>query len=217
MMDCPVLDHRRDGLLFLPGSPTRILWAQRLQAYREVGGGLVARQNHFLGHANPFGGGENVMQRRAQILAAAVSLVVLALAGAARGAVEQKVTIAMGEEGGRMYYRPDRVTLSAGVKAEILLVNRGAKTHEWMVYPTLTAPGKPEHEWTEENSYFKGVEVKAEGEGIEVVSKDLLEIELKPGKRVEVSFTPVKKGTFQMGCLLPGHWEAGMKGTLVVK
>lgn len=152
-----------------------------------------------------------------RVLVTAVTLALLALPGVAGGAAKQKVTIAMGEEGGRMYFRPDRVTLSAGVKAEITLVNRGAQPHEWMVYPMPTAPGKPDHEWTEDNSYFKGVEVTAEGEGLEVVTRDLLELELKPGKRAEVTFTPTKRGTFQMGCLLPGHWEAGMKGTLIVK
>jgi len=25
-----------------------------------------------------------------------------------------------------------------------------------------------------------------------------------------------RAGTFMYGCLIPGHWEAGMKGTIVV-
>mgnify|MGYP001610998524 CR=1 FL=1 len=30
-------------------------------------------------------------------------------------------------------------------------------------------------------------------------------------------FTPTKKGTFEFRCAVPGHYEAGMKGTITVK
>jgi len=37
-----------------------------------------------------------------------------------------------------------------------------------------------------------------------------------PGKRETMAWTFDKAGTFMYGCLVPGHWEAGMKGTIVV-
>jgi uncharacterized cupredoxin-like copper-binding protein len=37
-----------------------------------------------------------------------------------------------------------------------------------------------------------------------------------PGKTEKITWTFDKPGTFMYGCLVPGHWEAGMKGTLVV-
>ena len=37
-----------------------------------------------------------------------------------------------------------------------------------------------------------------------------------PGKRETITWTFDKAGTFMYGCLVPGHWEAGMKGTIVV-
>ena len=39
---------------------------------------------------------------------------------------------------------------------------------------------------------------------------------VKPGKTGELAWTFSKAGTFTYGCLMPGHWEAGMKGTIVV-
>lgn len=131
----------------------------------------------------------------------------------------QTITIKMGEDGGRMYYRPDRVTLQAGTKAVIRLVNVGKKPHEWMVYDMPKTAGKPEHRWTEQRTYFKGIEATVKGVARVERSEagDILELELKAGQQATVEFVPTRKGTFQMGCLLPEHWERGMKGTLVVK
>jgi len=149
---------------------------------------------------------------------AAVALAVLPGSTAATTGT-QTVTIRMGEEGARMYFRPDRITLQAGVAAEILLVNAGKKPHEWMVYDTPRAVGKPAHQWTEQHTYFRGIRATVTGRArVErSAAGDLLELELKAGQRATVAFTPTRKGTFQMGCLLPEHWERGMKGTVVVR
>ncbi len=149
-----------------------------------------------------------------------ILLVALALwPGSSQAAGTQTVTIRMGEEGARMYFRPALVTLRAGVKVEILLVNVGKKPHEWMVYDMPKTSGKPEHEWTEEHSYFRGIKAQVIGRARVERSEagDLMEVELKAGQQITVTFVPTRKGTFQMGCLLPEHWERGMKGTLVVK
>jgi uncharacterized cupredoxin-like copper-binding protein len=39
---------------------------------------------------------------------------------------------------------------------------------------------------------------------------------VKPGTTEEMTWTFSKPGTFHYGCLEPGHWEAGMKGSIVV-
>ena len=39
---------------------------------------------------------------------------------------------------------------------------------------------------------------------------------VSPGKSGEIFWTFDQPGTFMYGCLIPGHWEAGMKGTIVV-
>ncbi len=40
---------------------------------------------------------------------------------------------------------------------------------------------------------------------------------VQPGKSATATFTPTAKGTFEFYCSVPGHKEAGMKGTLVVQ
>lgn len=40
---------------------------------------------------------------------------------------------------------------------------------------------------------------------------------VQPGKTGTATFTPNAKGTFEFYCSVPGHKEAGMKGTLVVQ
>ena len=39
---------------------------------------------------------------------------------------------------------------------------------------------------------------------------------VKPGSREEITWTFTKAGTFMYGCLIPGHFEAGMKGAIKV-
>lgn len=40
---------------------------------------------------------------------------------------------------------------------------------------------------------------------------------VSPGKRGEIVWTFNRAGEFAFACLIPGHYEAGMKGTIVVK
>jgi uncharacterized cupredoxin-like copper-binding protein len=40
---------------------------------------------------------------------------------------------------------------------------------------------------------------------------------LKPGTNREILWRFTKAGTFEFACLLPGHYESGMKGIVVIK
>ena len=39
---------------------------------------------------------------------------------------------------------------------------------------------------------------------------------VKPGAREVITWTFTKAGIFMYGCLIPGHFEAGMKGAIRV-
>ena len=43
-----------------------------------------------------------------------------------------------------------------------------------------------------------------------------LKVVAKPGQTVTLDFTPTAKGTYEYVCTIPGHKEAGMKGTITV-
>lgn len=149
-----------------------------------------------------------------------VAGMVVALVGilslAAPGAIKaQKISITMTD----YKFTPNKVTLQSGVPVELTLVNKGKVDHEFMVYP---APKKAPEDWDEylmPNTFFQNmdeVEVEFPKQGA-VAGTSLFEVELNPGKSATIHFTPNKKGTFEIGCHVEGHYEAGMKGTLTVK
>ncbi|MDQ7842276.1 MAG: cupredoxin domain-containing protein [Armatimonadota bacterium] len=149
------------------------------------------------------------------LLAVTVLLATLPVGSALGAAKAQKLTITLRE----MSFTPARVTLQAGTKTQITLLNKGKVKHEFMVYDTPA--GKMDesemHAWAEEHSYFKGVEVEVEGGGIAVEGEEIFEVEVGPGRSAELTFTPRRTGTFEMGCMVEGHYEQGMKGVVVVK
>jgi uncharacterized cupredoxin-like copper-binding protein len=51
------------------------------------------------------------------------------------------------------------------------------------------------------------------GEGSE---EPELHVAAGPGQSATLDFTPSKPGTYEFWCTVPGHKEAGMRGTLVV-
>ena len=51
---------------------------------------------------------------------------------------------------------------------------------------------------------------------VKSVSAKIEPAEAKPGQTVTLEFTPTAKGTFEYVCTIPGHKEAGMKGTITV-
>ncbi len=153
-------------------------------------------------------------------------LIVIAVVGVAAatptqgGAAQQRVDLQEKE----FAFVPSTVTLKAGVPAEVRLWNRGSVEHEFMVnnrghmHMAGMDPQKM-HEELEKQSYFRGLAVRVEGKAkmVERRGKGLAMITLAPGEQVVLRFVPTRKGTFEMECHLPGHYEAGMKGTWVVR
>lgn len=65
---------------------------------------------------------------------------------------------------------------------------------------TLMNDGALDHDWVVENLDGRKVQVEA-----------------KPKASATGEFTPTAPGTYEFYCSIPGHREAGMKGTLVVQ
>ena len=65
---------------------------------------------------------------------------------------------------------------------------------------TLTNDGALEHNWVVDNLDGRKVQVDA-----------------KPKASATGEFTPTASGTYEFYCSVPGHREAGMKGTLVIQ
>lgn len=152
---------------------------------------------------------------RSPVVCAVIVAILAATSLAVAAEKEQKVTITLTE----FKFTPAKVTLRAGVPAEIVLVNKGKVEHEFMVYDVPKGKVSDWDEYIMDTTYFKDIgEVEGEFGGIGAVAGTrIFEVEVKPGRRAELKFTPKKTGTFEIGCHVEGHYEGGMKGTLVVK
>lgn len=111
------------------------------------------------------------------------------------------IEIEMREGDGTMRYVPDKIELKRGEQIKFVLKNAGALEHEFLL------------DSVEHNAKHKIVMQKnPEMEHDEPNGK-----RLKTGETAAILWRFSKKGTFEFACLIPGHYEAGMKGTVIVK
>ena len=99
-----------------------------------------------------------------------------------------------------MFFEPKDLVLKVGTPYVIELVNVGKIKHEWAAdkfFPTVA---------------FR----KAEDAAGEYKGPLLREVEAFAGKQVDLYLIPTKAGTFEIICMIPGHREAGMEGTITV-
>jgi uncharacterized cupredoxin-like copper-binding protein len=111
------------------------------------------------------------------------------------------VLITMREEPGKMMYIPDRVEVRKGEQVRFMLTNSGLLEHEFLLATT------------EEN--LKHAELMKKFPDMEHDEPNGKR--LKPNGTSEIVWRFTKAGTFEFGCLIPGHREAGMLGTVIVK
>jgi uncharacterized cupredoxin-like copper-binding protein len=108
------------------------------------------------------------------------------------------ITIRMADT---MRFEPDRLTLREGDTVTFVVANGGAQLHE-MVIGT-------------EDELKKHAELMKKHPEMEHDEPYMAHV--APGKRGTITWTFTRPGTFMYGCLIPGHWDAGMKGTVVVE
>ena len=99
-----------------------------------------------------------------------------------------------------MRFTPGKVSVKAGETVRFFIVNKGKVPHE-MVIGT-----------TEEIDEHAEMMKKMPG----MVHKEANQITLAPGQRGGIVWQFAKAGTVSYACLVPGHKEAGMVGTVEV-
>jgi uncharacterized cupredoxin-like copper-binding protein len=170
------------------------------------------------------------LRRRAGLLAAAGALALLSgLASADAAPPVHRVTLSLEE----FKLVPAQLHLTVGEQVELRIKNIGATEHEWQAGRGLVNTPDRQGFRTDLLSLLKprvsgrafeaekvstartsGAEL-SEGENGQRLNN---EVEIQPGGEATLRFTvPASaKGRWEMGCLLPGHWEAGMHGTIVI-
>lgn len=154
-----------------------------------------------------------------RILLAAGSAAIIAMAcgiGAAPtargGAAQGGTMVQIGMS--NFAFTPASIRLKAGEKVTLQFVNRSPLEHEFMAGRGSEAMGGYRED------FFKGVDVEARGGKAERSGHGgAFELEVAPHMGSgEIAFVvPATKGTYEFGCFVPGHYEAGMKGTLVIE
>lgn len=111
------------------------------------------------------------------------------------------VLITMREGDGKMMFIPNRIEVRKGEQIRFMLRNNGELDHEFVL---ATAEENAKH--AEEMKKYPDME-----------HDDPNGRRLKPKGTAEIVWRFTKPGEFQFGCLIPGHPEAGMVGSVVVK
>lgn len=111
------------------------------------------------------------------------------------------VVVTMKEADGKMMFVPERIEIKRGEQIRFVLQNDGELEHEFVL---ATAAENAKHaEEMKKNPDMEHDDPNAK--------------RVKPKKKSEIVWRFTKAGTFEYGCLIPGHREAGMIGTIIVK
>jgi uncharacterized cupredoxin-like copper-binding protein len=113
---------------------------------------------------------------------------------AARRTIEIRMTDAM-------RFIPDRIEVREGETVRLVHRNRGKVMHEFVLG---TSDELKEH--AELMKKFPGME-----------HDEPYMAHVPPGKTGEIVWTFNRAGTFDFACLIPGHFDAGMVGRVIVK
>ena len=111
------------------------------------------------------------------------------------------IEITMNDGPGTMTYSPNKIEVRRGEQIKFVLKNVGYLAHEFLI------------DSFENNAKHK----------IEMEKNPEMEHDDPNGKRVEskksaeILWRFTKAGTFEFACLIPGHYETGMKGVVIVK
>jgi uncharacterized cupredoxin-like copper-binding protein len=164
-----------------------------------------------------------IMKRHSIFIAAAVFLsaavgltAIVALPGAASAHGEKHyaagepgdpkkpartIKVTMFEHGKKMLFKPDVIEVRLGEQIRFVLENDSFDNHEFIL--ATRAENKKHGEVMKK---FPNME-----------HDDPNGLRLTPYQSGEILWRFSKRGTFEYACLIPGHFEAGMHGKIIVK
>ncbi|HEY9038146.1 MAG TPA: copper-binding protein [Roseovarius sp.] len=114
--------------------------------------------------------------------------------------VDRTIDVTMSEtDDGEMLFSPREMTFATGETIRFNITNEGALEHEFVLD---TLEGNAKHK-----------EIMAR---MDMEHDDPNSVRLDAGASGEVVWTFANAGTFQFACLMPGHYESGMHGPIIV-
>ncbi len=116
-------------------------------------------------------------------------------------AAYRTIEIVMNDASGEMAFSPNTLEVKRGEQVRFVLQNAGAVDHEFLID---TAANNAHHKAAmAENPDMQHAEPNGR--------------RLAPETTSELIWRFTKPGSFEIACLIPGHYEAGMKGVLMVR
>ena len=100
-----------------------------------------------------------------------------------------------------MSFEPAAITIKRGDTVRFVVRNHGSYEHELVID---TFAGNAKHK----------IEMQ---KNPDMEHDDPNAVRVKPGKDGTITWQFTRPGTFEYACLIPGHYEAGMKGRIIVK
>ena len=107
----------------------------------------------------------------------------------------------MSEKDGSMIYLPAEVDVKLGEQIKFIIHNAGALKHEF-------------HLASVQQNASHRIEMQ---KNPEMEHDDPNAQTIEPGKDAVILWRFSKPGEFEFACLIPGHYEAGMHGKVIVK
>ena len=115
--------------------------------------------------------------------------------------VDREISVTMREtDDGQMLFEPGNFSFSKGETVKFTITNSGDLEHEFVL------------DTIERNGLHKEMMAKMDME-----HDDPNSVRLDAGNQGEVIWTFSNSGSFEFACLIPGHYESGMHGPVVVK
>src|SRR5262249_6125856 len=111
------------------------------------------------------------------------------------------VEIKMFEGSGKIGYEPARIEVRRGEQIRFVLRNDGEEDHEFILATV-----------TENRKHAEVMKKNPDMEHDDPNAKRLL-----PHGHGEIVWKFTNRGTFEFACLIPGHYEKGMFGQIIVK
>ena len=111
------------------------------------------------------------------------------------------VQVTMGEMDGKMMFMPTKIDVKKGEQIKFVLRNNGELEHEFVL--ATTAENLKHAEAMKKNPDMEHDDPNAK--------------RLAPKKANEMVWKFTKAGEFEYSCLIPGHMDSGMVGTVTVK
>jgi uncharacterized cupredoxin-like copper-binding protein len=111
----------------------------------------------------------------------------------------KEMKVELGSPAGDLKFFPADMAFAAGKRYKLILSNPSPVKHYF------TAKDFAGAIWTQ----------KVDAGNVEIKGA-INELELRPGTQAEWVFVAIRPGTYSLRCVIPGHTEAGMVGTIKI-